>query len=181
MPLPGRSRQLDTGQRRELRHPRPGRVHAEVGLDLELVAVDAVAHAPADDAPAARFAQPFDELRVGEHDGAAFGGVERVRGAEARGVDAPFVEREGALDARREGGFESQRFGPREPRVRASVLEGWYWSYISRPISTSSGPIGSSGNTGITNGMRKIRCGAMRWIAPESTHECSVTSGSFCR
>ena len=93
-------------------------------FDVETFAIDAVAHAAADDATPARFAQPLDELRVGQHHGAALGCVERVGGAEPRRVDAPFVEREGALDAPRQRGFESQRFGAREPRVRPPVLEG---------------------------------------------------------
>ena len=39
----------------------------------------------------------------------AFGGIEGVRGAETRGVDPPFVEGEGALDALSERPGSSRR------------------------------------------------------------------------
>ena len=36
-------------------------------------------------------------------------------------------------------------------------------------------------NTGITNGIRKIMCGAIFWMYPESTQDERVTAGCVVR
>ncbi len=117
--------QLDAspGSLRHDRRPGAGRVQREVGLDLERLAAQPVAHTSAQHATAG-LAQEVLDLGVRHHHGAAGGRVERVDRAQARGVHAPLVEREGALGPRRQRGLEPPRLLGREPRVRPPVLEG---------------------------------------------------------